>query len=155
MKALNGGTGTRSVKQAIRIAAPSECVYAALTRPEEITRWLSRTAVWSDKSRGVLRFGWGSLEFEVVYLERKPHRRVVLKWGYGHGVGDRVTFTLEPSGEGTMVTLVHDGFETGADALDEWAGAHEGWSFYLCNLLCHLEFVRDLRQGQPEGTIAG
>ena len=148
-------SGTRSVRQSLRIAVPPARVYEALVRPAELARWLCGRAAWADEARGAVRVGWGSLSFEVVYRERVPGRRVVLDWGYGRGVGRTVTFTLEPHGEGTLVTLVHEGFDPGEEALGEWAGAHEGWAVYLCNLLTVLETGRDLREGQPKGTITG
>jgi len=100
------GTGKRAVRQSIRIAAPPERVFAALTDPAALRGWLCRTAEWIDEAGGVLRVGW----------------------------------------PGTA-------FEAGDATLGEWAGAHEGWAVYLCNLLLVVETGRDLREGQPPGTI--
>ncbi|MCK6479327.1 MAG: SRPBCC domain-containing protein [Planctomycetes bacterium] len=144
-----------SVVQSIRIAAPPGRVYEALTRPEELARWLCRTARFTDEAAGALEIGFGSLSFPLVFLERVPGRRVVAAWGCGRGVGDRLTVDLEPHGEGTLVRLRHEGFDGGEAGRGEWAGAHEGWAFYLCNLLCVLERGFDLRAGQPPGTVAG
>jgi len=148
------GTGKRAVRQSIRIAAPPERVYAALTDPAALRGWLCRTAEWADEGRGVLRVGWPGTAFEISFLERVPGKRVLLGWGHGKGVGDRVAFDLERDGAGTIVRLVHDGFDQGDGMAGEWAGAHEGWAVYLCNLLLVTETGRDLRDGQPAGSIA-
>ena len=71
---------------------------------------------------------------EVVEIE--PPHRVVFTWGYRNGMNGiepgatRVTITLDEVPEGTLLTLVHDGFD---DA--EQASAHRGgWRYYLALL---------------------
>jgi uncharacterized protein YndB with AHSA1/START domain len=127
----------------VEIAAPPERVFQALTS-DEITRWwgadgIYRTTSWS----GDLRVGgrWiatgASADGKVFavegeFLEIDPPRKLVQSWkpDWTAAPPTTVTFLLEPIGEGTRVTLRHDGFAGNAGAcLDHTSGWEKvlGW----------------------------
>jgi uncharacterized protein YndB with AHSA1/START domain len=95
---------------------PPERVWRALTDPAALSEWLMPT---DFEPRVGHRFqfkafpvpGWrGVVDCEVLELE--PPRRMVLSWA-GHEdmkQPTRVTWTLEPDGDGTRLTLQHAGF---------------------------------------------
>ncbi|MDQ1555463.1 MAG: hypothetical protein QOI02_465 [Actinomycetota bacterium] len=95
------------------IAAPVADVWDCLVRPDRIGRWLWPVVEWPDDPlrERVLRLGdrfrlgdenmpGGFPEFEV--LEFDPQRVLAFTWG-----NDRtpVRLTLQPSGDGTLLTL--------------------------------------------------
>lgn len=57
-------------------------------------------------------------------LEVDPERRIRYAWVVGE-LDTVVTFTLEPAGRGTRLTIVHSGFRP--DQKRNFAGARYGW----------------------------
>ncbi|WP_236792386.1 TIGR03086 family metal-binding protein [Amycolatopsis sp. GM8] len=108
--------------------------FALVTQPERLRRWQTVSA------RVDLRVG-GAYHWTVTpghrasgtFKEIEPGKRVVFGWGWE---GDElapdmstVTITLEPVGESTRITLVHEGL-TAAQA----ASHAEGWNHYFDRL---------------------
>ena len=97
---------------------PPEKIWRALTESRLIEQWLMKNDFVAEVGR---RFtvraqpleGWsGVTNCEVVEVEAP--RRLVYRWGDGteskSGVKTVVTWTLTPSGNGTIVRLVQSGF---------------------------------------------
>lgn len=106
--------------------------FALVTQPERLRRWMTVSAYVE------LRAG-GSYRWTVVpgahaagtVREVVPGRRVVLGWGWDEGVtppadGSLLTVTIEPAGDGSQVTLVHEGLTA-----EEEANHAEGWDHFL------------------------
>ena len=89
------------------------------------------------------------------YLDVTPAERVSYPWLAGAGA-TVVDVRLRPhaqgtEGEGTEMTLTHSGWGEGAEA-DEAVALHEqGWSFFLDNLVAHLDRGEDMRPSAPMG----
>lgn len=106
--------------------------FALVTEPERLRRWQAVTARVDLRAGGGWR--WTVVPGHVAagtVREVEPGRRVVLGWGW-EGDDDlppdasTVTLTIEPEGEGTRVTLTHEGLTP------EQAARHaEGWTHYL------------------------
>jgi uncharacterized protein YndB with AHSA1/START domain len=61
-----------------------------------------------------------------------------------------VQVTLEPEGEGTLITLIQTNTqETEAERLQATLECGQGWQFYLLNLKSYLEGGIDLRETEP------
>ncbi|WP_240898345.1 SRPBCC domain-containing protein [Agromyces luteolus] len=100
--------GTFTVRRTIRIDAPVEKVWSAVTEPEHISRWFGRTVLEGTGvgAEGTMTFeGYGDVPIRVEAVD--PPRSITYRWGNDDALGhlpDRVdeatstvfTFTLEP-----------------------------------------------------------
>ncbi|WP_151084563.1 TIGR03086 family metal-binding protein [Nocardioides cynanchi] len=111
--------------------APDEA-FALVTDPERLRRWTAVAATVELRAGGA--WSWTVTPGHVAagrVREVEPGRRLVLGWGWD---GDdslppdasTVTVVIEPVGDGSRVTLTHEGL-VGAQ-LD---GHAEGWKHYL------------------------
>lgn len=118
------------------IKARPDTVFSFFTDRDRWLSWQGVAAEIDARPGGVFRMnvrgdGWASGHFVAV----EPHRRIVFTWGWE---GDdspvppgssTVEVTLEPDGDGTLLTLVHSGLPL--PALDVH---REGWNHYLDRL---------------------
>ena len=126
----------------VEIAAPVERVFAALTRPEQITRWWGKEGIYKTESwLSDFRVGgnWKAdgrnadgTTFSVsgTYLEIDPPKKIVQTWKSGWD-GDnetRLTYRLEQVDRGTKVTLRHEGFVGRPGSCEDHA---KGWELVL------------------------
>lgn len=126
-----------------RIPASPDAVFRAWTEPERMGRWLSpmghaeaEADVRVGGSFTIVMVGDGQrIEHTGEYLEVDPPRRLVFTWASPYTGPGRtvVTVTLEPDGDGTNLTLVHEGLS--AEAADSHAG---GWETITARLEDHL-----------------
>jgi uncharacterized protein YndB with AHSA1/START domain len=121
-----------------RLNAPPAQVYAAWTDPEKIARWFGPSQVVAGSARADIdaRIGGryrirfkmqdgGHHEVAGVYREMVPNQRLTFSWAW-HSTPEResrVTVSLKPDGDGTLVTLHHE------QLFDEAArdGHESGW----------------------------
>src|SRR6266849_1729969 len=143
-----GLVGRPSVAFKRRLNAPPEKVYAAWTDPQKIIRWFGRRDARPDSfaaeidarvgGRYRISFSTDSEYYEVggVYREVVPNRRLVFSWAW-HSTPEReslVTISLQPDGDGTLLTLHHE--QLFAQAARD--GHERGWIGMLDNLEKHL-----------------
>jgi uncharacterized protein YndB with AHSA1/START domain/DNA-binding transcriptional ArsR family regulator len=155
------------------IRSSPERLWQALTDPAFTQRYW-RTSLLSDwrvgstvtwENRGV------TIEDpEQVVLEADPFTRLSYTWHtmtpeLADAVGldpdvaravaseprSKVTFELEPQGEVTRLTVVHDGFEEGSRMVELISG---GWPQVLSDLKTLLETGHTLRTAEPQ-PVAG
>ena len=136
------------------IAAPPHVVFEAHSRPEHVKRWFGPVEWPLTKCEMDFRVG-GEFHFQMTgpggvlgepfggtYLEIVPNARIVMDNGFETEGAPRMTMitTLEPKGEGTLLTLravfestaMHDeylgmGFAEGTNsALDQLEDVAEG-----------------------------
>ena len=143
--------GTFTVRRTIRIAAPVEKVWRAVTEPEHISRWFGRTVLDGSGvgAQGTMTFdGYGDVPIRVEAIDA-PHS-VTYRWGNDDALGrlpDAVdddtstvfTFTLEPLADGTQLTVVETGFDRTSDPLANMASHGDGWVSELDKLVALLE----------------
>jgi uncharacterized protein YndB with AHSA1/START domain len=147
--AVDAGLVTRpslSFKRRLN-AAPAK-VYAAWTDPKKIIHWFGRAdakphsfqAEIDARTGGRYRISFSTDDeyYEVggVYREVVPNERLVFSWAW-HSTPERqsqVTVSLQPDGDGTLLTLQHeqlfdaaarDGHERG------WIGSLEKLANYV------------------------
>lgn len=141
-----------TVRRTIRIGAPIEHVWSAVTEPEHISRWFGRTVLagsgvgahgtvtWPDRGDAV--------PIRVEALD--PPRMVSYRWCNeepGVALPDEVddehstvfTFTLESVADGTVLTVVETGFEATADPSGNLQSHAHGWTGELDKLADLLE----------------
>ena len=142
------------IDRSIDINAPPERVYRALTDAAEVSEWFRM------KVEGPLVEGketWmtsapehGSQRFAVKVVKLIPPRSVVWQWhpgaidpnfDYSKEPMTTVTFTIEPAGAGTRLTVSETGFDL--LALDRRARAHadnaQGWTEVTVWLKTYVE----------------
>lgn len=123
-------------------------VFAACTRPELLARWLGPNGYEAFEVEADLRVGGrfafrmrneaGVLGAQGIYQEILPGKRLVLSWQWIEGTEEnpadshisQLTIDLAPDGDGTMLTLTHEGLPD-----QEQADSHtQGWSQALDKL---------------------
>lgn len=119
-----------------RIAARPATVYSYFTDEEKYTEWMGTDATLDPVPGGGFRVvnPDGAIT-SGRYVELDPPHRLVFTWGFE---GDpavppgstRVTVTLDPDGDGTLLRLIHSELPDGP-----WADKHrEGWAKFLPRL---------------------
>lgn len=123
------------------VPAPPERVWRALTTPE-LAVWFWppswNTATEIDLQEGHRYHLWSDaigMGVAGEYLEIDAPVRLRQAWRWdGEGDETTVTMTLEPDAEGTLVTVLHEGFPD-AKTRDEHI---QGWNDCLERLPAHL-----------------
>lgn len=131
------GDPTLEVRQAIHIAAPRAAVFHALVDPEMLKEWTMFGKPDVDaRVGGKYSYGWvheaGGKTIHggpTRILELEQDVRLVTDWldwrGDDTNNCQKITWLLEDDGDGTRLTLVHDGFARAADISDfpfGWVG---------------------------------
>jgi uncharacterized protein YndB with AHSA1/START domain len=115
-------------------ASPNE-VWAALTEPESIRRWLLADATLEHRVGGVFRLDWsGEEQAEGEVRVWEPPRVLEVDW-LEPDVRSVLRIEVAPSGAGALLVLDHRDV-THAAALGMGAGWH-----------AHLELLRELLEG--------
>ena len=129
----------------IKIPAPPDRVYQALTTSEGIRNWWTRDADLDPKvgGWGEFRFYGGAGVTKVRVDELKPPVRV--GWttmsanAPGGWDGTTITFDLRAEGSDTMLSFAHRGFKEGNEG---YALVNTGWAYYLVSLQQYLQTGR-------------
>lgn len=137
--ASNAGLATQpSLTLKRRLQARPEKVYAAWTDPEKIAHWFGPSQVIAGLVQAEIDLRNGGhyrIAFDMtdgqhhqvggVYRDVVPNRKLVFSWAW-HTTPERqslVTVSLQPDGDGTLLTLQHE------QLFDEAArdGHESGW----------------------------
>ena len=145
---MRGSKRTRSVDHQYFIRAPPRRVFAAVSDPKWLVRWLCDRAELEPRKGGRYAVGWTdgpTHRGEIV--EYRKGRRIAMAWSW-EGVTLRGTvfrLTVTPSRGGTVLAVEHRGFPTSARWTELYGGAEWGWTYFAMNLKSVLETGRDLR----------
>ena len=143
--------GEFTVRRTIRIAAPIEKVWSAVTEPEHISRWFGRAELdgagvgaqgsltWQDRSAVPLRIEAIEEPRMVSYRWSNDDASDVLPGDLDGDHSTVFTFTLEPVSDGTELTVVETGFETTSDPVSNLESHRAGWDGELDKLVALLE----------------
>jgi len=128
---------TPSVLVERELLHPPEKIWRALTQPHLMEAWLTT----SDFSPVVghsfkLHFDWGAVDGQV--LEVEPCRALSYTWASGE-LDSVVTWTLTPTGSGTLLRMEQVGFPSGQSRY--FVGAQAGWPRFMSALELVLESV--------------
>ncbi|MFN0059810.1 MAG: SRPBCC domain-containing protein [Planctomycetota bacterium] len=131
---------TEDVEVSQFIQAQPETIFRFFTDRERFSRWLSAPVEFEARPKSPLRIQFASCQTVVAgeIIEIVPNQKLVISWGVAEGAqarsmptgSTRVTITLTPKADGTLVTLRHTGIPT----TDECKGHREGWTQYLAQL---------------------
>jgi uncharacterized protein YndB with AHSA1/START domain len=112
------------IDRTIEIKAPPERVWRALTNAQELSKWFQvsiegNIAPGQEAWMTSVHKDHKGIRFRVLFVEMTPPTRFVWQWhpgavdpaiDYSHEPRTTVTFTLEPSKEGTRLSLSETGF---------------------------------------------
>jgi uncharacterized protein YndB with AHSA1/START domain len=126
-----------SIEREVFVAASPEVVFEVVSRPEHIREWWPDEAAYevAPGAAGEIRFGdpadGGAVETLTV-VDVRPPESFTFRWT-DHDL--LVTFSLTPTGEGTLLRMTETGFREagwGQAVLEETYRDHErGWDFFL------------------------
>jgi uncharacterized protein YndB with AHSA1/START domain len=138
----------------VTIAASPEDVWDALTKPDLTKQYFYGSVLetsWEPGSPYLGRTDDGTRKFvQGELLEVDPPRRLSMTWSSlwdeeaAKEEPSRVTWELEPTGDGTKVTLVHDRLEASPKTA---TGVSQGWQTVLDGLKSFLETGKPQNQG--------
>jgi uncharacterized protein YndB with AHSA1/START domain len=119
------------------LPAEPERVWQALTDPAALCSWFWPESAFGTTAEVDLGEGYridgpkAGLSLTGRYLTVDPPKRLVMTWQWaGEDGGTMVRIELAPDGEGTVLTLTHEGFADGTTR-DEHV---RGWSDCLARL---------------------
>jgi uncharacterized protein YndB with AHSA1/START domain len=121
---------TRTVTVEREFAHAPEKIWRALTQPDLIKEWLMRNDfVPAVDHRFKLSAEWGAVDCRV--LEVEPHKTLSYTWE-AMGLESVVTWTLEPTAQGTLLRMEQEGFRE--DQEQAYQGAKYGWQKFFGGL---------------------
>jgi uncharacterized protein YndB with AHSA1/START domain len=146
-------TGVQDKIERIMVLPVSrERAWAAITEPNQITRWFGDSVEMALEPGAPILFGWkdyGQVRGRVERVE--PPRQFAYRWTQGsdpdHSVpfGELPTtlveFTLNETPEGTRLTLIESGFASLPEELraKSYGDNSGGWTEELGHLVTYLE----------------
>jgi uncharacterized protein YndB with AHSA1/START domain len=141
------GRGAQALSVSRLVDAPPAQVYYAFTNSSCLREWLADASQIAPRPGGRFYLSWNSGYYtsgEYTHLESPG--RVAFTWrGRGEPAETQVQVTLAPQGSGTLVTIEHSGFGTGAAWEKASKESQSGWQRGLDNLASVLETGEDLR----------
>jgi uncharacterized protein YndB with AHSA1/START domain len=129
------------LRHTVLIAADRDAIFTALLDPATLDKWISAKATVEPHVGGWYNYGW-TYDVRGRQVEGGPTRilelvdgtKLVTDWPNWRGdptlPRQRITWLLEPVGDHTRVTLIHEPFERTADLSDY----PQGWAFFLDRL---------------------
>jgi uncharacterized protein YndB with AHSA1/START domain len=115
-----------AVEHAIDIDAPAAAVFAAISEPVQLDRYIGHGAVVEPRIGGRIDFGWGD-GGPLRILDIAPRERLSYSWNHKDPHDTVVTWTLAGSGGRTRLTLVHSGFTADRKPDDYYTG----WAAFM------------------------
>lgn len=132
---MTEATGKRIAIVEREMAAPPEKLWRALTQPHLIEEWLMKNDFKPVEGHKFNLSRQPSPDVNVVIdcevLTVEPNRTLSYRWS-AYGTDTVVTFTLTPTGSGTMLRVEQDGF--GPDQKAAYKGAMASWPHFLAAL---------------------
>jgi uncharacterized protein YndB with AHSA1/START domain len=122
----------RSVRFERRYAAGPEAVWAALTDPAQLRRWLAEAVTFENEAGGSVALRFGDEPEQVVQgsiLVYEPPRLLEYEWHWRGQTSSSVRFELTADSDGTLLVLDHRGLPR-----DAATGYAAGWHAYLDRL---------------------
>ena len=122
----------------IKIPAPPEQVYQALTTADGIRNWWTRDAELDQQTGGIGEFRFCGRRFvaRVKVDELTPPTRVGWTVTNAAWDGNTIQFDLEADGSNSWLSFTHRGF---SKADQGYAGATTRWGYYLLSLRRYLQ----------------
>jgi uncharacterized protein YndB with AHSA1/START domain len=123
----------QDIMHLVKIHAPAERVYEAITTEAGIRQWWTRDAAIAPEVGAAGQFGFNGKRFvaKMTVEELTPVSRVRWKVTNAAWPGNDISFDLTSEGNTTTLLFAHRGFPHADAAL---ASATTRWGFYLLSL---------------------
>ena len=143
--------GTRTIDRELRIDAPIEDVWKAITDGAEVQRWFAPEAESTPGPGGMIRLHWGpDVTWDMPIAQWEPPHRLVIGDEGDAGTEAhldaepsdaalRIEYTLESDAGATVLRLTHSGFGTSGQWDEIYDGTSRGWTYELRALKHYLE----------------
>jgi uncharacterized protein YndB with AHSA1/START domain len=138
-----------TVRRTIRIDAPVDRVWRAVTEPDQVSRWFGRTELdgAGPGARGSITFEeYGRVPLAIDAVDAP--KSITYRWGNDDAAGHlpdeldehatQFTFTLEAVDGGTRLTVVESGFDRTSNPTSNMAEHAAGWVSELDKLVVLL-----------------
>jgi uncharacterized protein YndB with AHSA1/START domain len=141
------GPGAQAISVSRLVDAPPAQIYYAFTNSSCLREWLCDASQIAPHPGGRLYLAWNSGFYTSgEYTRLEPPARVAFSWrGRGEPAETQVLVTLASQEHGTLVTIEHAGFGTGADWEKATEESRAGWQKGLESLASVLKTGEDLR----------
>ncbi len=128
----------QDIMHLIKIHAPADRIYEAITTADGIRQWWTRDAAIEPKVGAVGEFGFDGRRIvaKVTVEELSPANRVRWKVANAAWPGHDIEFNLKADGNATTLLFAHRGFP---HADERFAGVTTRWGFYLLSLKRYLQ----------------
>ncbi|MBX3469357.1 MAG: SRPBCC domain-containing protein [Planctomycetes bacterium] len=140
VRLLGAGPSRRIDKEAV-LPAPAARVYAALTREDELRRWLSREARFEPRPGASYRLadpGWAAAGRGRVRA-LSPHEAIALSWHWDPELPPtELLLHVEQAPGGARLRLAHSGWGTGCEFNRAFEEIEEAWEDALFLLRRYL-----------------
>jgi uncharacterized protein YndB with AHSA1/START domain len=131
---------TKTIRREVLIPQPREQVWQALTDSTALAEWMfpndfvprvgHRFTFQVPPNRKLV----DGLVVHCEVLVCEPPSRLAFSWSAGGLADTRVSFRLEPDGDGTRVLFEHSGFDVSRWGDQAFRGAEFGWARILGQL---------------------
>ncbi len=133
---------TQTIRREILIPQPREQVWRALTNRSALAEWMYPNDFEPRVGHHFTfqvppnpKAGFAGLVVDCEVLECEPPGRLAFSWSAGGLVDTRVSFRLEPDGDGTRLFFEHSGFDVSQPFGEQaFRGAEFGWAKMLKQL---------------------
>lgn len=109
-----------NIRHLLDSSATPEEIYAVLTQPELIEKWIASKANITLEKGTEYDIGWGVSGIKILDLE--DNKKLSISWQEENGEETIVTWSLEASGGKTRITFTHSGFDDDHRNAGIWAG---------------------------------
>lgn len=134
---------SNTIRRELQIPQPPQEVWHAITDRETLAEWmfpndfeprLGHRFTFQVPPNPKVNFDGLTVNCEVLELD--PPRRLAFSWSAAAIVDTRVSFLLEPEGEGTRLIFEHAGFDLSQPwSQQAFKGAEYGWANMLKQLV--------------------
>lgn len=133
---------TKAIQREIRIPQPRQQVWRALADSAALAEWMFPNDFqprvghrFAFRVPANPKIGFDGMIVDCEVLECEPPNRLAFSWSAAGLVDTRVSFQLEPDGDGTRVLFEHSGFDVSQPWSDQaFRGAEFGWAKMLKQL---------------------
>ena len=134
---------TKTIQREILIPQPREQVWRAITDSATLAEWMFPNDFeprfghhFTFRVPGNPKVGFDGLVVRCEVIECEPPSRLMFSWSAGGPVENtRVSFRLEPDGDGTRLFFEHSGLDVSAPFGEQaFKGAEFGWAKMLGQL---------------------
>jgi uncharacterized protein YndB with AHSA1/START domain len=131
---------TGDIRHETQVDASAARVFAVLTDPAEVERWIATKATLEPKIGGKYDLGWGGEGEKIIELTPNEKLSIIMPEHPQHGNPNRthttMTWTLESSDGKTRLTFTHSGFAADEDV----SGMYVGWRTFVNHVRSVAEY---------------